>query len=491
MSAHDCAGCREYHELSRRQFLGVSGGAVIAAGIPSWLPRVVYADDECSSRDVIVSIFLRGAADGLTMCAPHGEDAYYSARPTLAVPRPDSGDPHRLTDLDGFFGLPPALTPLTSAYTAGHLLFVHACGSTDSTRSHFDGQRFIEVGKPADPLLHTGWLGRHLATVPPLSPSAILRGVAIGYGLPRGLVGGPLTLPIPDLDGFGLTGNAATTAARRAALIDMYNQVGDPLETSAHTSLATIDLLDTINFAGYQPAGGAVYPTGPFGTALKSLAALIKADVGVEAAAVDLAGWDTHNNQGIYDGVMFRLMDWVGRGLAAFHADIFAGNGRNVTVVVMSEFGRRLAENGALGTEHGHGNAMMVLGNNIRGGRVLTQWPGLATEQLFEGIDLEVTIDFRDVLAEIVQNRLGNSDLTTVFPGYTPTFRGVTRQCPPVPGDADYDGDLDLADHAAMAGCLTGPGTTGSSGCTEIFDADGDADVDLLDVAEFQAGFTN
>ncbi len=503
----ECQGCAEYRELSRRQFLGVSGGAAIAFAAPAWLPRVVYAQDECTSRDVIISIFLRGAADGLTLCVPHTDTNYYAYRPTLAVPTPDSGSPNAAIDLDGDFGFPqplavqaPPYTSLLPAFQNGDLLVVHACGSTDPSRSHFDAQRFMEVGKPADSSLFTGWLGRHLYSAAPLLPNALLRAVGIGYGLQRTLQGGPASLPIPDLDVFGLLGNAGTTAARSTAIGDMYALVADPVKAAAQTTQVTIDLLNTINFAGYAPAGGATYPSGSFGYAMKTTAALIKADVGVEAVAIDVSGWDTHNNQGVFTGgTMFTLMDNLSKGLGAFHLDMFSGNGRNVTVVVMSEFGRRPAENGSLGCDHGHGNVMMILGNHIAGGRVLTQWPGLAPGQLFEGRDLDVTTDFRDILAEIVQKRLGNMDLGYVFPDYTPTFRGVTDTCP---GDLNVDGPVNQADMDVFAACATGPtilydtahlppecGTPDAEGIIPA-DFDRDGDVDLNDLGELQTLFS-
>jgi hypothetical protein len=251
------------------------------------------------------------------------------------------------------------------------------------------------------------------------------------------------------------------------------------------TTQATINLLQTIDFAGYQPAGGAAYPGGAFGTAIKSTAALIKADVGVEAVAIDVGGWDTHNSQGPATGTMANLMASLAGGLAAFHLDMFAGNGRNVTVVCMSEFGRRLAENGSQGTDHGHGNCMLVMGNHIAGGRVLSQWPGLQPEQLFQGIDLQVTTDFRDILAEIVAKRLNNPDLSAVFPDYTPTFQGVTTSC--ASPDLDGDGDADEADVVVFLGCQTGEGVPhgDSLSCTQA-DLDGDGDVDQSDYGKLQ-----
>lgn len=431
MSQHDCTSCREYQSLSRRSFMRVSGGAAAvvaaAAAAPSWLPRVALARAARSSmRDVIVQVYLRGGADGLTFFPPHGENAYYTARPALNVPRPGSGLPNAAIDLNGFFGMSPALAPLLPAYQNGHMLVVHATGLTNSNRSHFDAQRYMEVGKVDDPTLGTGWLGRHLFSVDPMNPQALLRAVGIGSGLPKTLVGGPRTLPIPNLDTFGLTGASGTIAGRSDALADMYTAAGDPMQTIALNTLQTIDLLNTINFSTYQPGGGAVYPTGSLGYALRTTAALIRAEVGVEAVAVDVGGWDTHNNQGNQPGgILNNLMGTVASSVAAFYQDIVTGGGPNVIVLVISEFGRRARENASAGTDHGYGNALFMLGQCVRGGRVLTQWPGMAPGQLYQDLDLAITIDYRDLLAEIVQARLGNADLAYVFPGFTPTIRGV------------------------------------------------------------------
>lgn len=428
MSHRDPHACPEYNALSRRGFLASTGATAVAlAAAPVWLPRVSLARDHRSGpRDVIVSIYLRGASDGLSLVPPHAENAYYTARPTLAVPRPSSGNPNAAINLDGFFGIARPLQPLYHAYQQGQLLFVHACGSHDPSRSHFEAQRFMEVGVPQDPALTTGWLGRHLASTAPSRSEAVLRAVGISTGLQLTLEGGPSTLPIPDLASFGLAGPAATATARRNVLATLFMDEPDPLSAAAITTLQTIDLLNTISFSSYSPANAAVYPEGSFGTALKSTAALIKADVGVEAVAIDLGGWDTHNSQGTIGGALDALMTTFGQALGAFHADIIADNAApSTTLVAMSEFGRRLNENGSQGTDHGHGNVMIVMGRCVQGGRVLRIWPGLAQANLFEGRDLAVTIDYRDVLAEIVQRRLGNNDLATVFPNFTPTMRGV------------------------------------------------------------------
>ncbi len=429
MSDHECKTCKEYSRISRRSFVGLSAGVVATAIAPGWLPRVAYAGSENSSRDVLVSIFLRGGADSLSMVVPHAEDAYYDLRPTLAAPRPDSGKENRVRDLDGFFGFSPAMTSLREAYDDGALLVVHACGLKDPTRSHFDAMRFMETGQGGDAsALDTGWLGRHLQATAGSASEGALRAVGIGAGLQRTLAGGPRALPIADLDEFGLTGRAGSRKERREAIEQLYAVWRDPLKSSADNTLRTVDLLRRINFRRYRPAGGARYPDNEFGYSLKSAAALIKAEVGVEAIAVDLGGWDTHEFQGNLDGHMDYLMMSFAESLGAFHKDLFADDMTEISVVVMSEFGRNVAENGSEGTDHGHGGLMLALGGGIAGGRVLTKWPGLGKRDLYEGQDLDITIDYRDVLVEILQRRIGNGDWRKVFPdpSYRPQSQGVT-----------------------------------------------------------------
>lgn len=425
----DCAGCAEYQQLSRRQFVAGTAAVTGAAVFPEWLPRVVLAPTYTSSRDVIVSVFQRGGADGLTLCVPFGDPAYYTSRPTLAIPRPDAASvATRGIALDNFFALPQGMAGLMPAYMAADLLFVHATGQLNNSRSHFDAQRFMEVGKPVDPNLVTGWLGRHLASVPPLRPDAPLRALGIASGLQKTLVGGPRTLPIADPSNFNIGGTASTSAARLGLLRDDYMVASEPLKSAALDAVNTVTLLQSVNIASYVPANGAVYPNSSFGRALRSVAALIKADVGIEAAQVDIGNWDTHSAQDPIAGSMFNTMRDFSNALAAFYADVIAPAAVGVTLVSLSEFGRNVRENGSLGTDHGRATAILVMGKGIAGGRVFTNgWPGLDRSVLENGQDLKVTLDYRDVLAEIVQNRLGNPNLSFIFPGWTPTFRGVTR----------------------------------------------------------------
>ncbi len=429
--------CDEYNRLSRRQFVLWSGAASAAAvTAPAWMPRVVFARD-FTTRDVIVSIFLRGAADGLTLCVPYGDASYYVNRPsanaaTPGIGVPPPGDVNGCTDLNGFFGLPPAMAVLAPIYTAGHLAIVHASGSTDSSRSHFDAQKYMEVGKPADQTIFTGWLGRHVASVNPADPTATVRAIGIGYQLQLQLVGASKGVPVPDLSNYQLQGSSTTRTARQNWLNATYAGVPNPVKTAAANTAATIAAMATVGAGSYVPPSGTFpYPptsgTGAssFSKALKQTAALIRANIGVEAVAIDKSNWDTHSAQGVVAGSMALTMADLANSIRAFYEDVIINGNKNVTIVIMSEFGRRVAQNASLGTDHGHGNAMFVIGKKINGGQVYGTWPGLGPGQLYQNLDLQVTTDFRDILAEIVQDRLENSNLATVFPGYTPTFRNI------------------------------------------------------------------
>jgi uncharacterized protein (DUF1501 family) len=406
----------------------LSSSAAAALAMPAWLPRVALAQSDDSRRDVIVSVFLRGGADGLTLCVPFGDDDYYKLRPTIAVPRPDTSSASRAIALDDFFGLPRAMQSLIEPYQNDDLLFVHACGLENPTKSHFEAMHFMEVGQGDPPVgLFTGWLGRHLAATSPVDPAAPLRAVGLGYGLQQTLVGGPRTLPMEDLAEFGFAGDPGSQKGRIAALDNMYAGQPGPFQTGASETVDTIALLKRIDFSGYRPGGGVRYPDGEFGYALRSSAALIKAEVGVEAIAIDLEGWDTHEYQEPLQGYMSQLMRQLADGLTAFHGDLFASNRTHVTTVVMSEFGRNAFENGSRGTDHGHAGAMMLMGNAVAGGQVIADWPGLAKRELYIEQDLAITADYRDVISEVLEKRAGSANVGAVFPdsGYRRKDLGV------------------------------------------------------------------
>ncbi|MBI1808839.1 MAG: DUF1501 domain-containing protein [Gemmatimonadetes bacterium] len=419
----DCA-CREYRDLSRRHFIqGTAGAALLAAFRPDWLPRVVVADSANSTRDVIVNIFMRGGADSLSLVAPFADTNYYAGRPTLAIPRPDATVAGKGTALDNTFMFSPGMLGLYPAYQAAQLAVVHGAGLTYNSRSHFDAQRYIERGKAADTSVTTGWIGRHLAASTPARAGAVLRALAISSGLPNSFDGAPNALPISDPTNFQISGSAATGAAREAFLTADFFLDLEPARSSALGVTATLNLLRSLNLASYKPSNGAVYPASSFGRAMRSAAAMIKSDVGVEAIEVDIGGWDTHVAEDPKAGSLFKTMSDFSGSIGAFWADVMQGNGSfSVTLVAMSEFGRNVRENGNAGTDHGRGGAMFVMGRSVNGGKVYTNsWKPLARENLADGQDVPVTIDHRDILAEIVQKRLSNPNIGAIFPGYTPT----------------------------------------------------------------------
>lgn len=415
--------------VTRRGFMTALRHSGMASVRPEWLPLVQMSPSYVSQRDVVLCIFMRGGLDGLSMCVPYGDSDYYRFRPTLAVPRPDSGDSRKCANLDGFFGLPPALMPLMEAWTNGHLTFVQATGLMNTNRSHFDSMNFMESGKANDLTLATGWLGRHLLSSAPMTEGALTRGIALSNSVPKSMTGGDRVTSVNNIASFGLPGSPEEQVQRQSMLGDLYSRMIEPAKTAALNSLRTIDLLKQINFANYQPAGGAVYtPDDDFAYALKSSAALIKAQIGVEAIHVDIGDWDTHSEQGIHDGHLFGRMQVLSKGLQAFYRDMFAAGAPNLTVVVMSEFGRNIRENGSRGTDHGYGGCMMLMGAGIVGKKIHGNWPGLHEDQQFEGQDLKITVDYRDILSEIVSRRLGNGgNLGSIFPDYSPTFRGVVK----------------------------------------------------------------
>ncbi|MEP7287106.1 MAG: DUF1501 domain-containing protein [Chloroflexota bacterium] len=412
--------------ISRRELLNrsLALSALASAQMvwPSWMPRLAFSK-KGPRGDVLVCIFLRGAADGLNIIVPHGEKAYYDARPVLNVPRPDdkgSAADHRALDLDGFFGLNSTMKPLLPIFQSGGIVAVHAAGSPDPTRSHFDAMDFMERGTPGDHKLTTGWIGRHLATLDTGNETP-LRAIGWGNTLQQSLRGTINATAIKSIVDYHLAGRQEAADKYLASLNALYSADSAELETFANQTNAVLDLVSKVNVAAYVPANGVKYnDENEFDQALMQTAALIKAEVGLEVSAIDLGGWDTHHFQA---PDLQQRLSTLSNGLANFYADM--GNQmKNITVVVMSEFGRRVQENASQGTDHGHGNMMLVMSPSLIKKPVVTKWPGLAPEQLFDG-DLAVTTDYRDILAEIVANRLNNPSLTDVFPNFTPTPQGI------------------------------------------------------------------
>jgi uncharacterized protein (DUF1501 family) len=394
------------------------------------MPRLAFAPAQAAPRgDTLVVVFLRGAADVLNMVVPHGEEAYYALRPTLGIARPDDARVKaglRAIDLDGFFGLHPALRPLLPAWQEKHLAIVHACGAPDESRSHFKAMALMERGVDDERGPASGWIGRHLATLNTGNPSP-LRAVGLG-ALPQRSLSGPVPVSaLRSIADFHLKGDPAALAHMRNALAALYAG-DDPLSVVGQETLEILDTLQALDPLAYQPASAFTppYPPTEFGLGLKQIAMLVKADVGLEVAAIDLGGWDTHFAQGGGEGLMANLLNELGAGLAALHADLFDYADR-LTIVVMSEFGRRAQENASLGTDHGHGSLMLLMGGQVLGGQVHGVWPGLAEGQLFGPGDLAVTSDYRDVLAEVCVKRLHNPALAEIFPNYQATLRGFLK----------------------------------------------------------------
>ena len=415
----------------RRSFLkdGALALCGLAAGIPPFLVRAAHAGPATSNRKVLVAVFQRGAVDGLSMVVPHGDPAYYAARPSIAIGAPAVGKPETAVDLDGFFAFHPAMEPLEPLWAAGRLAVVHACGSPDATRSHFDAQDYMETGTPGVKTTPDGWLSRGLAARAERSPSPF-RAVALGVQLPRALRGEAGALAMPSVRGFDVGADAPAMAGgvnARAGFEALYEHgVRDLIHGTGRATFDAVKMLKAADPERFAPAAGVHYPRTDFGGKLRQVAQLVKADVGLEVAFVDIVGWDTHAGQGNERGQLaFRLGD-LARGLAAFARDLGDRMG-DVVVLTMSEFGRTVRENGNRGTDHGHATAMLVLGGPVRGGRVYGRWPGLAPEQLFEERDLDVTTDFRSLFTEVAVRHLA-APAEPLFPGYaarSSAFPGV------------------------------------------------------------------
>ncbi len=436
-------------ELSRRLFLKNGAIALASVGMgplfgPTFLRSTALGATTAQRRKkTLICIFQRGAADGLNIVVPHGDANLYTHRPGLAIARPSRTDPQSALDLDGFFGLHPALAPFLPIYKEGHLAAIQACGSPDATRSHFDAQDFMEAGAPGDKRVAEGWLSRAVLACPEdrakiaKAEASPFRAVAMGCdnGLPRSLQGDVAALAIPDLASFGIglknLKGMKGIAANQSGIVDGFESiydgaVGDVLHGTGRESFEAIAALKRLAPGSYTPANGAVYPNGRFGESLKQVAELIKADVGVEVAFSEMGGWDTHTNQ---PGRLNQQLREFGQGIAALYRDL-GDRMSDVVILTMSEFGRTVRPNGTNGTDHGHATCFFALGGDVQGGKVLGHWPGLAPEQLYENRDLALTTDFRSVFGEVAVRHLGAQGLSKIFPGYTGSqadFRGVLR----------------------------------------------------------------
>lgn len=418
-------------KLSRRGFL-MGCSAAIAAMAGSRITNLAFAAPSAAADNpgALVVIFMRGGWDALNVVPVIGgadRGIYESLRPNIKIPASGVGG---ALNLNGQFGLHPAMASLHEMYQQKKLAIVHAAGLTTDTRSHFDAQQFIELGTPGAKSSSTGWITRHLQSSPYGTSSAIFPALSTGGGQAMSLAGFNGAVAMNNPGDFTLDGWDNYVASQRTALRSFYAGPGF-LDAASRETLDTIDLIESTAPGDYVPANGATYPQNSFGDNLQSIAQLIKMNLGLNVATVDLGGWDTHEHQGNTPTANDQLGGYFGGqqlkpmsdALKAFIVDLDGScpNWANkTTVVVMSEFGRRVAQNENDGTDHGHGSAMLVLGGGIRGGSVYGAWPGLATDQLYDRADLAVTTDYRQVLSEILQYRLGNTNTGTVFPGFTP-----------------------------------------------------------------------
>jgi len=400
--------------ISRRVFLKNGGLALVSLGFaPEFLARTVAASP--SRRRVLVTVFQRGAVDGLNMIVPFGDKAYYAARPSIAIARPGSG-PDAALDLDGFFGMHPRLAPLKAFFETKQLAIVHASGSHDETRSHFDAQDYMESATPGVKSTPDGWLNRYLHAKEH-EKATPFRAVALAPQLPRALQGLAPALAIGQISQFGIRAAGSSDMVQSSFEAEYAAAAQGVLHQTSRDAFDAIRMLKSADPSRYAPENGAEYPRSAYGDALKQIAQLIKADVGLEVAFAESGNWDHHVNEGAAVGLLANRLDDFARGIAALVRDL-GDRMADVVIMTMSEFGRAVAENGNRGTDHGHGNAMMVLGGNVRGGQVYGRWPGLAPEQRYEGRDLAVTTDFRAVFAEVVKTHMGLQNTQPVFPGF-------------------------------------------------------------------------
>jgi uncharacterized protein (DUF1501 family) len=407
--------------MERRAFVKSGALALVTMGLsPSFLRRTAFGLElfNAPKGKVLICLFQRGAADALNIVVPHGERAYYAMRPSIAIPQPSRGVADGAIDLDGFFGLHPALAPLKPLYDRGLLAPVHAVGSPSTTRSHFDAQDYMETGTPDNKGTTDGWLNRYLAVKGTCDECNLaktpFRAVSLTPQTPRILEGPSATVAMNSLDEFSVraTGNSAERleALYRTGSADLVHGTGAEM-------FDAVKMLRSANPQKYLPQNGADYPRSQFGLRLLQIAQLIKANVGLEIAFADVGGWDTHVNQGSSTGQLAQRLDDFSRSIAALVADL-GDRMDDVVIMTMSEFGRMARENGNRGTDHGHAGALFVIGGHVKGGKVHGKWPGLEQEQLYEGRDLALTTDFRSVFAEVVSDHLGARATEKIFPGF-------------------------------------------------------------------------
>jgi uncharacterized protein (DUF1501 family) len=411
--------------LSRRYFLKSSGLAMVSLGFePAFFARIAQGESQKRGKR-LVTIFQRGAADGLNIVIPFAEKTYFELRPTIAIPAPSSREERAALDLDGFFAFHPALEPLLPLYKSSRLAIVHAAGSPDNTRSHFDAQDYMESATPGVKSTRDGWLNRYLLTRPDAGATPF-RAVSMTVSMPRSLQGKAPAVAMGNIGEFDVRAGVDSEQARKAFKGMYASTASGMLRSIGKETFEAVEFLKKTNPSQYQPAAGANYPRSPLGNSLRQIAQLIKSDVGLEVAFAETGGWDHHANEGGVQGQLSQRLSDLSNSLAAFCSDLEESLD-DILILTMSEFGRTARENGNRGTDHGHANVMFAVGGPVRGGKVYGKWPGLAQEQLHEGRDLALTTDFRDVFGEVLVQHLRLKNAASVFPGYNlrrENFRG-------------------------------------------------------------------
>lgn len=409
--------------MDRRYFLKSSGITLASFGLMSVAPEFLHqfasaqtAKNTFGKKKTLIVIFQRGAVDGLNMIVPYGEDEYYNLRRTIAINSPSKAD--GAIDLDGFFGLHPSLKPFESLWKNKQLAIINSVGSPENTRSHFDAQDYMESGTPGVKSTRDGWLNRVLQTKEG-AKSSPFRAVAMTSQVPRSLIGRAPTVAMTNLADFSIKAGAYTNAVQGGFEGIWQEKVSGGLGDTGKETFEAVNFLKQANPAKYRPENGAVYPNSRFGQSLLQIAQLVKSEIGLEVAFTDTPGlnWDTHANQGGARGQLSNLLRDFGASIAALTTDL-GTRMDDVVILTMSEFGRTARQNGTGGTDHGHGNAMFVIGNSVKGGRVFGDWKGLKQSELNEGRDLAITTDFRDVFGEVASKHLANKNLERVFPKY-------------------------------------------------------------------------
>ncbi|MBX3014753.1 MAG: DUF1501 domain-containing protein [Caldilineaceae bacterium] len=411
-------------QLTRRGLM-VGCSAAIAALAGARLGYVAFGSPEGEpNQDILVVVFLRGGIDGLSAVMPiAGVDRgyYETSRENIAVP---VSGPNAALPLTDQLGLHPSGAPLYGLYQDKKMAVIHAAGLTSDTRSHFDAMKYMELGTPGSKSATTGWLTRHLHTSPNLPSQIIMPALAAGSLQPTSLIGSMEAIGMTSPNSFSFNGHWNYGDPQRAALRKAYGGDSTWLHAAGLQTLDAVDVVEYGNPGSYTPENGAVYPNNGFGQNLRTIAQMIKLQLGMRVATIDLGGWDTHEYQGdTGTGYFSTQFGNLASGLAALMTDLSNVNGtdhtQRLTMVVMSEFGRTFKQNASRGTDHGHGNVMFVVGGKVNGGTVYGAWPGLHTDQLYDRRDLAITTDYRSVLSEILIRRLQNANLGYIFPGYT------------------------------------------------------------------------